>query len=129
MSEKARRLRSPAALGVAIAAGFLAIMGAVVVAGDAYVNREAGHICAQVSADEIENVGAVPGSLDIEGGWQLWPTGMKCTYPGLGGGRVAIGPPPGFSVILVAALALGGVSIGGFALSFPRDRTSKGDNA
>jgi len=87
-------------------AGVIALFGLVVLAIFAWLQRNPDYSCIErLTSLDSTALGIDPGSLGpISGSWSWWPTGVTCIYPSASNGVIAVGPPPGLTVLLVATL-------------------------
>ena len=102
-------------LALAMAGFALSVISAVILAGDAWLNRTPDSLC-DIRAIDLD-VSALGIDTTVAGGatgsWEWWPTGLTCRYLQTDGGFVTVPPTPLLSVVfvllvlgLVAALTL-----------------------
>jgi hypothetical protein len=110
------------ALGGIVAVGgalFSAFTGAILLV-DAYRHRNPGYSCTDVRPD-TEALGIDTTFEDgVTGSYELWPFGLTCQFPRIGGGTVTVGPDASLTVLLLCffggiAIALAGVVAIGIA--------------
>jgi hypothetical protein len=84
-------------------------------AGDAWIHRNPVYSCAVAQHDSSywEEYGVDTESLEIDGSWQLLPTGLTCTYPTNDGGHVNVAQSPGLTIVFFVALTGAALAVGG----------------
>jgi hypothetical protein len=84
-------------------------------AGDAWIHRNPVYSCAVAQHDSSywEEYGVDTESLEIDGSWQLLPTGLTCTYPTNDDGYVNVAQSPGLTIVFFVALGATALAVGG----------------
>jgi hypothetical protein len=97
------------AIGGAVTA---AITGAILLI-DSYRHRNPRYSCSDVSPD-VEALGIDVTFADaVEGSYEMWPFGLTCQFPRIGGGIVTVGPDPLLTIVLVCFLGAVAVTVAG----------------
>jgi hypothetical protein len=109
LSETASTAGKVVALGGALLAAFT---GAILLI-DAYRHRNPGYSCTDVQPDTRALSIDTTFADGVEGSYELWPLGLTCQFPRIGGGMVTVGPDPSLTIVLLCFLGAIAITVAG----------------
>ena len=89
---------------IALGGGLTAAFTGAILLIDAYRHRNPGYSCTDVRPDtQALNIDTTFADT-VEGSYELWPFGLTCQFPRIGGGMVTVGPDASLTVVLLCFL-------------------------
>lgn len=112
------------AIGGALTA---AVTGAILLI-DSYRHRNPRYSCADVQPDtQALNIDTT--FMDgVEGSYEVWPFGLTCQFPRIGGGMVTVGPDPSLTIVLLCFLGAIAITVTGLVAAGIARARRKGRN-
>lgn len=96
---------------IALGGGLTAAFTGAILLIDAYRHRNPGYSCTDVQPDTQAlsiDITVVDG---ITGSYELWPFGLTCEFPRIGGGMLTVGPDASLSVVALCFLAASVIAV------------------